>query len=290
MSSSRFFAIVVLLPLFYLALQYGRRSLLDRRVAALPLGTRMEEVVKVLGRTTRQLHKASGPQDSTSTDIFTYRFGIPLELFSPQEWVLEFSDYKLSRKSLLISGYTEERKAGFKKVESDSGKQAVPPMTPSIPNQASAKDPQKQSPNLEKRLKLQLSEHWKDVTHLYEDATFTYRRTLPGSSGILQVRIAEYQGGKPPHPSEAELIEFSVASGRENHGGQLKGTLHGRNQLGTFGSAVFRSKDNAQATYYQAWFSTNGKDIVYVTYQTKSSPDKAELAEIEAIVEHLDFR
>lgn len=103
MSLSRILAILVLLPVLFTGLQYGQRCLLDHRVTALPLGTFMKDVVEVLGRPTGQLRKGADPQDSASTDIFTYGFGIPLALFSPQEWELEFADYKLIRKSLLVS-------------------------------------------------------------------------------------------------------------------------------------------------------------------------------------------
>lgn len=102
MSSSRILAIVVLLPLFYLALQYGQRSLLDHRVATFPIGTSLEEVVRELGRPMGTMHETF-PETKTSTDTLTYGFGIPLALFSPQEWELEFADYKLIRKSLLVS-------------------------------------------------------------------------------------------------------------------------------------------------------------------------------------------
>ncbi len=102
MSLSKVLAALALLPVLLIALQYGQRVRLDRSVAAFPIGTPMEEVVRQLGRPTGTMHKTF-PETKTSTDTLTYGFGLPLALFSPQEWELEFADYKLIRKSLLVS-------------------------------------------------------------------------------------------------------------------------------------------------------------------------------------------
>ena len=62
----------------------------------------MEDVVEELGKPIGTMHKAF-PETKTSTDTLTYGSSIPLALFSPQEWELEFADYKLIRKTLLVS-------------------------------------------------------------------------------------------------------------------------------------------------------------------------------------------
>lgn len=141
-----------------------------------------------------------------------------------------------------------------------------------------------------KRLKLNLTTHWEDATHLYENATFTYQCNLSGSTGILQLMIAEYKGGEPPHPSEETLIEFAVGAGTENHGGQLVTTFSGKNALGSFGSAVFRASHESQPQYYQVWFSSNGLDLIYVIFESSAAPSDDELSETQQIIEQLDFR
>lgn len=85
-----------------------------------------------------------------------------------------------------------------------------------------------------KCLTVNLPEGWEDATHLYENATFSFRRALPSSTGLLQVMIAEYQGGEPPNPTEADLIDFAVGAGNENHGGEMVSTFSGSHKLGVF--------------------------------------------------------
>lgn len=97
---------------------------------------------------------------------------------------------------------------------------------------------------MSKRLKVALPEGWGDVTHLHEDATFSFRK----DTGLLQVMLAEYQGGKPPLPSEADLKEFAVAAGNENHGGPMVSASSGPHRFGAMGTAVFREATGGQAT------------------------------------------
>lgn len=142
---------------------------------------------------------------------------------------------------------------------------------------------------MSKRLQLHLPLCWEDATHLYENATFTYQRKPP-STGRLQIMIAEYEGGLPPNPTERNLIEFAVGAGQENHGGQLVSTFSGANALGLFGSAVFRGTPGNQDHYYQAWFSSNGFDLIYLVFEAESPPGEEVLDETQSIVAQLGFQ
>ncbi len=141
-----------------------------------------------------------------------------------------------------------------------------------------------------KCLTLNLPEGWEDATHLHENATFSFRRALPRSTGLLQVMIAEYQGGEPPNPTEADLIDFAVGAGNENHGGEMVSTFSGSHKLGVFGSAVFIGRNEQQSNYFQVWFLSNSYDLVYVIFESPQAPGDEELAEAQAIVGQLGFQ
>ena len=187
-------------------------------------------------------------------------------------------------------GYTEEEwKAASEKVERES--QSAPVAATSAKTKVETKSLLKKESNvISKRLKLELPAHWEDVTHLHEDATFSYRSKLANSTDLLQILIAEYKGGKEPRPSEADLIDLALEAGKENHWGKPEKTFSGPSTLGSFGSAVFIPENKAPVRYYQVWFLSNGLDLIYVIYKSSSSVGADQLREVQAIAEHLDFR
>ena len=111
----------------------------------------------------------------------------------------------------------------------------------------------------------------------------TYRRTDSDTPGLLRVSIyAEYMGiGPIPNPTGDQLIDLAKGHGSRQNSGELVETSCGRCELGTFGTASFRSEKWPHA---QLWYLSNGKDFVLATLLCETAPDPEEIGEAHGIV------
>ena len=131
-----------------------------------------------------------------------------------------------------------------------------------------------------KRLRVQLLSNWVPEANPGGPATFI--RTDSRDSGALQVSLmAEYKSGKPPLPTPEDLIGLAQGHGERHDAGALMETASGVCQLGTFGTAVFRS---AQFPRVQFWYLSNGYDFVLTTHVCATEPEAAEVDEAQQIV------
>jgi hypothetical protein len=131
-----------------------------------------------------------------------------------------------------------------------------------------------------KRLQVQLLPNWAQTDN--PDGPATFYRTDSDDSGALQVSLyAEYKGGKAPDPSTKDLIELSQGHGERHNAGDLVETSSGECALGSYGSAVFRSKEYPRI---QFWYLSNGSDFVLATHVCTVKPEPAEVAEAQQIV------
>lgn len=137
---------------------------------------------------------------------------------------------------------------------------------------------------MENRLSVQLPPDWSDHSHENPDGPPTYLRDISADPGPLQVSCAWYKSGEVPNPSDDDLI--SLAKGVQNsfESPELIESAAGPCMIGRFGTAVFRCGDFGQV---QAWYLSNGRDIITVTHIAGENVDPVEVKEAQKIVEQL---
>lgn len=133
-----------------------------------------------------------------------------------------------------------------------------------------------------KQLEIRLLPNWADVSGENPGGPATYARTNSKGSGALQVSLAaEYRGGRVPNPSQQDLIRLAQGYGESQQAGSLVSAASGDCQLGTYGTAVFRSAANP---HLQLWLLSNGRDFVLATHVCVVEPETAECTEAQQIV------
>jgi hypothetical protein len=132
-----------------------------------------------------------------------------------------------------------------------------------------------------KRLQVRLLPNWAQADNP-DGPGATFCRTDSDESGSLQVSLyAEYTSGTVPNPSPDDLIELAQGHGQRHDVGELVGTDSGACDLGTFGTAMFRS---AEWPRTQLWYLSNGRDFVLATHICAVEPEAAEVSEAQQIV------
>jgi len=137
---------------------------------------------------------------------------------------------------------------------------------------------------MENRLCVQLLPDWSDHSHENPDGPPTYLRDTSADPGPLQVSWAWYESGEVPNPSDDDLISLAIGVQKSFESPQLNETRAGSCTIGRFGTAVFRCKDYGRV---QAWYLSNGRDIITVTHIAGEDVDPIEVKEAQQIVEQL---
>ena len=131
------------------------------------------------------------------------------------------------------------------------------------------------------RLQVHLLPDWSDHSHENPDGPPTYLRDASDAPGPLQVSWAWYQSGEVPNPSHEDLISLAKGVQRSFDSPELVETGSGACALGRYGTAVFRCKDFGRV---QAWYLSNGRDIITVTHIAGADVDPIEVREAQQIV------
>src|SRR5213594_1601429 len=135
---------------------------------------------------------------------------------------------------------------------------------------------------MRQRLQVKLPKGWTDYSEENEGGP-TFIRDSSKDPGPLQVSWAEYQGGKVPNPSPANLEEMSRELGEQQGFGAMVESSNGECDFGRVGTAIFRSAEQR----IQVWHLSNGKDFITVTHIGPATPDPDEIREAHEIVRTL---
>lgn len=131
-----------------------------------------------------------------------------------------------------------------------------------------------------KRLQVRLLPNWARSDN--PGGPVTFYRTDSNDSGALQASLyAEYTGGNVPNPLPPDLIALAQGHGQRHNVGELVDTDSGACDLGSYGTAVFRSEEHPRV---QFWYLSNGRDFVLATHICTVEPETVEVAEAQRIV------
>jgi hypothetical protein len=132
----------------------------------------------------------------------------------------------------------------------------------------------------ERSLQFRLNANWEEIKGA--SATPTYMRKGRMNNNALQVSVGINVSDVRPKIDPERVVVAWV----DRIGGKAIEVWSSQSGFGKMASATFSARDFAHC---QAWFSTDGTDIIQVTFICDGSPSAAELAEVSEMVRSMNL-
>jgi hypothetical protein len=123
------------------------------------------------------------------------------------------------------------------------------------------------------------SKEWIEVSQVGDPYRFARKEHL--QEELLEMFVVLYKKGQVPNPSIEDLIKLVQGEGKNKDLQDLQRIESGTCPFGTYSSNIFFSKEGS---YVKIWYLSNGKDFIYVTFETKVRPNAQLDGELKSIV------
>jgi hypothetical protein len=132
-------------------------------------------------------------------------------------------------------------------------------------------------------LQLQLNANWEEVKEVSKFHVYmTYMRKRRTNNNALQVSVAINTSDVRPEINPEKVIVAWV----ECIGGEVVKVSSSESDFGKMATATFSAKDFAHC---QAWFSTDGADVIQATFICDGPPGADELTEVLEMVRSMNL-
>lgn len=130
---------------------------------------------------------------------------------------------------------------------------------------------------------LDISMRWADVTE--DGGPWTLVRQTADATGALQFSVALFESGREPGVTVEHLEEMLQESGATHGLGEMFDRSKSEGRL-LIAAGSFYSED---AFFFRVWYASDGRNIAFVSFTTRSGTEGNELPDCEAMVASIEF-
>lgn len=130
---------------------------------------------------------------------------------------------------------------------------------------------------------LDISNHWADMSE--EGGPWTLVRQTEDATGALQISVALFESGREPGVTVEHLDEMLRESAATHRLGEMFDGCKSEGQL-LIAAGSFHSED---AFFFRVWYASDGRNIAFVTFTTRTGSENNELKDCEAMVASIEF-